>query len=124
MPINEEIQVIVSSFIHVFEQTGFTESAPKCHKRLHDVYAISDKRIRIVQRTLSDAHVLIFSDFGVSFRSKCIASALHNDENKDVQNKHFEKQDDENYDNKDVGNNNDDQDRGATLKITMLPNYL
>jgi hypothetical protein len=52
LPIDEEIQIIVSSFIHEFEQTGFIESAPKCHKRLRDVYAISNKRIRIVQRTL------------------------------------------------------------------------
>ncbi|CAF4078013.1 unnamed protein product, partial [Rotaria sordida] len=53
LPIDEEIKVVVSSFIHIYEQTGFIESSPKCYERLHNIYAISNKRIRIVQRTLA-----------------------------------------------------------------------
>jgi hypothetical protein len=52
LSVDDEIKIIVSSFIKVFEETGFIESAPKCHKRLRDTYAISDGRIRLVQRVL------------------------------------------------------------------------
>ncbi|CAF1646628.1 unnamed protein product [Rotaria magnacalcarata] len=47
LPVREEIQLVVSSFIEIFE------SAPKCHKRLNDVYCISNKRIRLIQRTIA-----------------------------------------------------------------------
>ena len=52
LPIDDEIKLIVASFTKTFEQTGFIESAPKCHKRLRDMYAISDARIRIIQRIM------------------------------------------------------------------------
>ena len=52
LPVDEEIRVIVSSFLNVFHETGYIESAPKCHERVAEVYAISNKRIRLVQRTL------------------------------------------------------------------------
>lgn len=52
LPVDEEIRVIVSSFLNVFRETGYIESAPKCHERLAEVYAISNKRIRLVQRTV------------------------------------------------------------------------
>ncbi|CAF3205254.1 unnamed protein product [Rotaria sp. Silwood2] len=37
LPIDEEIKAVVSSFIHIFEQTGYIESAPKCYERLHNI---------------------------------------------------------------------------------------
>ena len=52
LPVDDEIKIIVASFIKTFEETGFIESAPKCHKRLRSTYAISDGRIRLVQRVL------------------------------------------------------------------------
>ncbi|CAF4924714.1 unnamed protein product [Rotaria sp. Silwood1] len=52
LSVDEEIQVIASSFIRTLEETGYIESAPKCYQRLYNTYAISNKRIRIVQRTL------------------------------------------------------------------------
>ncbi|CAF1646632.1 unnamed protein product [Rotaria magnacalcarata] len=72
LPVREEIQLVVSSFIEIFGKLNFgrqidgdlcsfksiiglsdIESAPKCHKRLNDVYCISNKRIRLIQRTIA-----------------------------------------------------------------------
>ncbi len=50
--VDDEINLILNSFMQIYEETGFIESAPKCHKRLRDTYAISDGRIRLVQRVL------------------------------------------------------------------------
>jgi hypothetical protein len=52
LPVDDEIKLIVNSFLEVFKETGFLESAPKCHHRLRNIYSISDGRIRIVQRTM------------------------------------------------------------------------
>lgn len=52
LSVDAEIDVLVSSFLEAFDETGFIESAPKCHQRLRDTYAISDGRIRIVQQIL------------------------------------------------------------------------
>ncbi|CAM4849330.1 unnamed protein product [Rotaria magnacalcarata] len=35
------------------EWNSSQKSAPKCHKRLNDVYCISNKRIRLIQRTIA-----------------------------------------------------------------------
>ncbi|CAF4937674.1 unnamed protein product [Rotaria sp. Silwood1] len=78
LPIDDEIKVVVSSFIHAYEQTGFIESAPKCYERLHNIYAISNKRIRIVQRTLA----------------KFIVSSFVNDENENEKNEDDKSRDD------------------------------
>ncbi|CAF3414304.1 unnamed protein product, partial [Rotaria socialis] len=36
-----------------FDKVNSKQSAPKCHKRLNDVYWISNKRIRLIQRTIA-----------------------------------------------------------------------
>lgn len=50
LAIDNEIEVVVSSFIDIFKRTGYVESAAKCHRRLSNSYAISNKRIRMIQR--------------------------------------------------------------------------
>lgn len=52
LPVDDEIKVIIGSFLQVFEETGFIESAPKCYARVSTQYAISNGRIRLVQRVL------------------------------------------------------------------------
>ncbi len=49
---DEEIKMIVNSFMKIYEETGFIESAPKCYNRFCNRYSISDGRIRIIQRIL------------------------------------------------------------------------
>ncbi|CAF1470500.1 unnamed protein product [Adineta steineri] len=53
LSVDDEIKMIVSSFIEVFKKTGYIESAAKCHTRLSNSYAVSDKRIRMVQRIIA-----------------------------------------------------------------------
>jgi len=98
LPIDEEIRIIVSSFIQIFEQTGFIESAPKCHQRLQKVYAISDKRIRIVQRIVYNILYLSFKELIICFRAKFIAPSSNNDENQFVDNQQPQNEDHETED--------------------------
>jgi hypothetical protein len=52
LPLDDEIKIVVDCFIQGFNETGFVESAPKCHQRLREKYAILDGRIHLVQRVL------------------------------------------------------------------------
>ena len=49
---DDEIKQIVDCLLKGFVETGFVESASKCHQRLRDTYAISDGRIRLVRQFL------------------------------------------------------------------------
>lgn len=46
---DDEIKVVAQSFMKNFEETGFIESATKCHVRVQEKYAILNRRISPVQ---------------------------------------------------------------------------
>ncbi|CAM4822991.1 unnamed protein product [Rotaria magnacalcarata] len=98
LPVREEIQLVVSSFIEIFKQSGYIESAPKCHKRLNDVYCISNKRIRLIQRTIA----------------KFILPDSSNDENTNDDNPN-DKEDNVNEDMKDDIDDGDDDGQSTNL---------
>lgn len=50
LSVEDEIETIVSAFVEIIKQTGYIESAAKCHERLSKSYAISNKQIILVQR--------------------------------------------------------------------------
>ena len=52
LSMDDEIKQIVDCLLKGFVETGFVESASKCHQRLRDTYAISDGRIRLVRQFL------------------------------------------------------------------------
>lgn len=52
LPVDDEIKEVVSYLLKSFVETGFVESAAKCHKKLRGNYAISDGRIRLVRQFL------------------------------------------------------------------------
>ncbi|CAM4952418.1 unnamed protein product [Rotaria socialis] len=74
------------------------ESAPKCHKRLNDVYWISNKRIRLIQRTIA----------------KFILPDSSNDENTNDDNPN-DKEDNVNEDMKDDIDDGDDDGQSTNL---------
>ncbi|CAF1274441.1 unnamed protein product [Rotaria magnacalcarata] len=81
-----------------FDKVNSKQSAPKCHKRLNDVYCISNKRIRLIQRTIA----------------KFILPDSSNDENTNDDNPN-DKEDNVNEDMKDDIDDGDDDGQSTNL---------
>ncbi|CAF4664112.1 unnamed protein product, partial [Rotaria socialis] len=88
---NKQLQSRLTEFVS-------KESAPKCHKRLNDVYCISNKRIRLIQRTIA----------------KFILPDSSNDENTNDDNPN-DKEDNVNEDMKDDIDDGDDDGQSTNL---------
>ncbi|CAF1539108.1 unnamed protein product, partial [Adineta steineri] len=48
----DEIDLVLSTLLHEAKASGALLTAPKCYKRLHQKYDISDKRIRLIISTI------------------------------------------------------------------------